>query len=334
MSSTQFLNAEEVARYLNVGKNTVYDLVKSGKLVCYHVGRKMRFTIEDADAYLASTRGASVAQTGQAAVSPVPASAPTSSSDDGSSDGSELAAAAAFDAPNGTAFIIAGADRAADVLAGALSAEGVAAKRLVRGGYTGLVNLYAGEADAAVIDLFDQNTNSWNVPYVRNLAPGASVIVFRLLTRPVGFIVAPGNPKRLRTWGGLLHEGVQLANRTKGSGARVLLDEKLRALDARAENIAGYGPKTFTGVEAARRVGQGMVDVTLGHQGDIASAGADVDFVPLQAGSVDLVVRKTPETRPVIRKLKALLATEALRAQLAVVPGNDASRLGVIVYES
>lgn len=325
MASNQFLNAEEIARYLNVGKNTVYELVKTGKLSCYHVGRKMRFTVEDADAYLASTRATSAA-------APAPAS-PAGEAADGS-DAAELAAAAAFDAPSGTAFVIAGADRAADVLTGALSADGVTAKRLVRGAYTALVNLYAGEADAAVIDLFDQATNSWNLPYVRNLAPGASVVVFRLLNRPVGFIVAPGNPKRLRSWGGLLREGVQLANRTKGSGARVLLDEKLRALDARAENVAGYTAKTFTGAEAARRVAQGMADVTVGHEGDVAACGQGAEFVPMQTGCVDLVVRKTPETRPVIRKLKALLATEALQAQLASVPGGDASRVGVIVYET
>ena len=332
MSSSQFLNAEEVARYLNLGKNTVYELAKSGKLACYHVGRKLRFTLEDADAYLASTRDEAMAAGGGAGAAmqdAAPAAAPESAS-----DRAELVAAAAFDAPEGVAFVIAGADRAADVLAGALSADGVAAKRLVRGGYTALVNLYAGEADAAVIDLFDQATNSWNLPYVRNLAPGASVVVFRLVSRPVGFIVAPGNPKRLRSWGGLLREGVQLANRMKGSGARVLLDEKLRAMDARAENVAGYAAKTFTGAEAARRVAQGMADVTIGHEGDVAAAGAPTEFVPLQGGSVDLVVRKTPETRSVIRKLKALLATDALQAQLAAIPGSDASRVGIIIYEN
>ena len=331
MSSTQFLNAEEVARYLNVGKNTVYELVKANKLVCYHVGRKMRFTVEDADAYLASTRREVTAAAGGGAEALTPDDAPKGTAEN---DAAELAAAASFDAPTGTAFVIAGADRAADVLAGALSADGVAAGRLVRGGYTALVNLYAGEADAAVIDLFDQATNSWNLPYVRNLAPGASVVVFRLINRPAGFIVAPGNPKRLRSWGGLLREGVQLANRMKGSGARVLLDEKLRAMDARTENVVGYTAKAFTGAEAARRVAQGIADVTIGHEGDVAAAGAPTEFVPLQNSCVDLVVRKTPETRPVIRKLKALLATEALQAQLAAIPGSDASRVGVIIYEN
>ncbi|MBQ3386512.1 MAG: helix-turn-helix transcriptional regulator [Eggerthellaceae bacterium] len=333
MSSTQFLNAEEVARYLNVGKNTVYELAKTGKLACYRLGRKMRFTVEDADAYLASTWG--TVSPGSDGSTAEPA-APAASAPDAASiaeDAAELVAAASFDAPTGPSFVIAGGDKAADVLMGALCNAGVPATRLVRGAYTALVNLYAGEAHAAVIDLYDQASNSWNVPYVRNLAPGAAVVVFRLLSRPAGIIVAAGNPKRLRSWGALLHEDVRLANRTKGSGARVLLDEKLRAMDVRTEIVTGYAGKTFTGAEAARRVAKGMADVTIGNPGDAAQA-AGTEFVPLQTAWVDLVVRKTPETRPVIRRLKDLLASDALRGQLAFGAEGDVSRAGIIIYES
>ena len=56
----------------------------------------------------------------------------------------------------------------------------------------------------------------------------------RLAKRRAGFIVARENPKHLTTWGSLLHEGVRLANRPKGWGARALLDEKLVSMEARA----------------------------------------------------------------------------------------------------
>lgn len=327
VNSDAFLNAEEVARYLNLGKNTVYELAKSGKLASYRIGRKLRFTIEDADAYLTSTHGgafpadnASGSSTSVAFVA-------------GSPDASELAAAAAFDALPEPAFTVAGGDKLADMLAGALCARGVNAARLVRGAYTSLVNLYAGEADAAVVDLFDQSANAWNVPYVRNLAPGASVVVFRLVGRRAGFVVATGNPKKIRTWGTLLHEGVVLANRAKGSGARVLLDEKLRAMDARAENVSGYADKEFAGTEAVARVAKGMADVTVAYEGDVAGV-AGVEFVPLVAASVDFVVRKTPETRAVIRKVKALLADGSFAREVSAADICDVSKLGAIVYES
>ncbi len=327
VNSDAFLNAEEVARYLNLGKNTVYELAKSGKLASYHIGRKLRFTIEDADAYLSSTHGgASVAEERVSGMPGAVVEAEASSS-------GEIAAAAAFDALPEPTFTVAGGDKLADMLTGALCASGVNASRLVRGAYTSLVNLYAGEADAALVDLYDQSANAWNVPYVRNLAPGASVVVFRLVNRRVGFAVAAGDPKRIRTWGALLHEGITLANRAKGSGARVLLDEKLRAMDARAENITGYAEREFTGAKGVARVAKGMADVTVAYEGE-ATGVPGVEFVPLAAASVDFVVRKTPATRVVIRQLKALFANDAFIREVKAADICDASKFGAIVYES
>lgn len=54
MASDYFMNAEEVARYLHLGKNTVYQLAKTGRLASYRVGRKLKFTLEDVEAYVAN----------------------------------------------------------------------------------------------------------------------------------------------------------------------------------------------------------------------------------------------------------------------------------------
>ncbi|MBQ9001773.1 MAG: helix-turn-helix transcriptional regulator [Eggerthellaceae bacterium] len=322
MRSDEFMNAEDVARYLNLGKNTVYQLAKSGKLASYHVGRKLKFTLDDVEAYVASTHHA----TGDV---PSISSAPKDEPDDDES----LTKAASFGDLAGVPFVIAGGDTAADMLAGVLNASGTPTARKVCGSYTALVHLYANDADAAVVHLYDQASNSCNVPYVRNLAPGASVVVFRLYGRQQGFIVQTGNPKNISTWGGLLREGVRLANRSKGSGSRVLLDEKLRAMEARAESIEGYDTRYAVGSTAARRVSSGVADVAIGTEREMHGING-VQFVPLQSEWVDLVVRKTPETRTMIKRLKELMATEQLRHDIASLQPCDPSRLGVIVYES
>ena len=322
MRSDDFMNAEDVARYLNLGKNTVYQLAKTGKLASYHVGRKLKFTLEDVEAYVASTHHSPV----------VGASAPVVSAVDAEEEES-LSQAASFGELEGSPFVIAGGDSAADMLAGALNTMGVPAARKVCGSYTALVNLYAGDADAAVVHLYDQASNSYNVPYVRNLAPGASVVVFRLYGRQEGFIVAAGNPKKLATWGSLLREGVRLANRVKGSGARVLLDEKLSAMDARADSIQGYDSRYKVGTTAARRVASGVADVAIGTERDVRGV-SGLQFVPMQTGWVDLVVRKTPEARPVIKSLKEIMESGRLRQDLSTLAPCDTSKLGVIIYES
>ena len=322
MRSDDFMNAEDVARYLNLGKNTVYQLAKSGQIASYHVGRKLRFTLEDVEAYVASTHQAlSSVQPSQEAATPGPEAEES------------MTKAAAFGELDGTPFVIAGGDTAADMLAGTMNSTGMPTARKVCGSYTALVNLYAGDADAAVVHLYDQASNAYNLPYVRNLAPGASVIVFRLYGRQIGFIVQAGNPKKLTTWGSLLHKGVRLANRVKGCGARVLLDEKLRAMEARTDVIEGYDRRYKLGTTAARRVAGGAADVAIGTERDMHGI-SGLQFVPMQMEWIDLVVRKTPESRAAIKRIKGLLADEVLRRDIAALKPCDYSKLGVIVYES
>ncbi|MBQ9043885.1 MAG: helix-turn-helix transcriptional regulator [Eggerthellaceae bacterium] len=322
MRSDEFMNAEDVARYLNLGKNTVYQLAKSGKIASYHVGRKLKFTLDDVEAYVASTHHA-------------PSNEPVAHvTFDTTGEGEEgLVKAASFGELQGTPFVIAGGDAAADMLAGALNEAGILATRKVCGSYTALVNLYAGDADAAVVHLYDQASNTCNVPYVRNLAPGASVVVIRLYGCEQGFIVQAGNPKRMTTWGSLLREGVRLANRSKGSGSRVLLDEKLRSMEARAESIEGYDSHYKIGSDAARRVAGGVADVAIGTERDIRGI-SGVQFVPMQMEWVDLVVRKTPESRSVIKRIKELVELDRFQRDINTLQPCDTSRLGAIVYES
>ena len=323
MKSNDFMNAEEVAKYLHLGKNMVYQLAKEGKLASYHVGRKLKFTLEDVEAYVASTHHA----TGGAVLSPGAAQRVQDDDEQSMSD------AASFGQLGGDPFVIAGGDIIADMIASALNASGMPAARLVQGSYTALVNLYAGEADAAVVHLYDQKTNSYNVPYACNLAPGVSVAVVRLYARKQGLVVQKGNPKNLTSWGGLLREGVRIANRAKGSGARVLLDEKLRAMDARSETIEGYDSQAQVGGAAIRRVEAGLADVAIGTKREVRMA-YGVQFVPLQTEWVDLVVRKTAAARPYVRSISNLLTSERFRFSVQELSPSDLTKMGSIVYES
>ena len=327
MRSDEFMNAEEVARYLSLGKNTVYQLAKTGKLASYHVGRKLKFTLEDVEAYVASTHHRAPVRAVAQANAEVDAEASVVG------QAQTIVDAASFGELEGDPFVIAGGDTAADVIASALNAMGVPASRLIQGSYTALVNLYAGDADAAVVHLYDQKTNSYNVPYARSLAPGASVRIYRLYGREQGFIVSEGNPKKLTTWGSLLREGVRLSNRVKGCAARVLLDEKLRALDARAETIEGYDSHADVASAALKRVATGVADVAIGTERE-ASRFAGLEFVPLQVEWVDLVVAKRPGTRAVQRQLSAVLLDKCFHDGAEVLGPCDLSKLGTVIYES
>lgn len=359
MLADDAMNAEEVAQYLGIGKNSVYQLAKSGQLASYHLGRKLRFTLRDVNAYLEAshqvgTEGAAVARTFTTPASPeqtrraqgsVQVTTPVGNPSGGVAqlagdasplrpgEGQSVSEAAQFTTLAEAPFVIAGGEIAGDVIANYLISQGVPMSRTYQNSYTALVNLYGGYADIALSCLYDLRSNSYNVQYVRRLVPGISVIVLRLYRRTRGFIVQRRNPRNLNAWGSLLREGVRLVNSPRGSASRVLLDEKLRSLEARAENIAGYADELLTPVEAASRVAIGAADVSVGTRRDAHMVGA-VGFVPLQTECVDLTIVKNDRTRPLIRRIKALLADDGLRCDLEALEHGDLSGIGGIAYES
>lgn len=326
------LTAEEVAEMLRVSKNSVYRLAQSGELASYRVGRKLRFTLRDVEAYTRSgMRSWKSAQTSESASTPSH-TAEASPSPSGAHKGMS-AITSAFSLDNREPFVIAGNDISGDIIAHALAAAGLPVSRAYVGSYTTLVNLYAKQANAALVHLYDQRTNAYNVPSVQRIAPGMPVVVIRLLKRKQGFIVQAGNPKKLTTWGGLLREGVRLANRERGCGTRVLLDEKLLSLEARPEAIEGYDLECATGLEAATLVSKGCADVAIGVE-RLAKELPDLAFVALQAEWLDLVVEKSRRTEPLVREIRKIVESESFRDAIDAIEGYEAANAGAIVYES
>lgn len=323
------LTAEEVAEMLRVSKNSVYRLAQSGELASYRVGRKLRFTLRNVEAYTRSQKGVQAAES----ASPLSRTAEAGpASNSGAREGArEIPRAFSLDGRE--PFVIAGNDVSGDIIAHALAAAGLPVSRAYVGSYTALVNLYAKQANAALVHLYDQRTNAYNVPSVQRIAPGMPVVVIRLLKRKQGFIVQAGNPKKLTTWGGLLREGVRLANRERGCGTRVLLDEKLLSLEARPEAIEGYDLECATGLEAATLVSRGCADVAIGVE-RLAKELPGLAFVPLQTEWLDIAVEKSRRTAPLVREIRKIAESESFRGAIDTIDGYEAANTGAIVYES
>lgn len=313
------LQVEDVSALLGVGRNTVYSLAKSGALASYRVGRKLRFTRYDVQRYIDSSKtgGPSLAT-------------------------KDVSAASAAQRPVSTApipeieppedpFVIAGNDMAADIALRFLSARSLACSRAYLGSYLALIDLYLGRADAAVINLYDRKSNAYNTPYIQRIVPGTPVVVVRIARREVGIIVQSGNPKRVHSWGSLLTRDVSLINTPRGSAMRVLLDEMLCELEARPESIRGYDREASPDL-VAPIIAKGAAEAGVGNA-HLAAATPGVDFIPMHSEWVDIVVKKTERTRPLVRAIKHLGDDPRVRRELEAL-GFDAARLGSIVYES
>lgn len=311
------LTAPDVADLLHISKNAVYALAREGKIGSYRIGRKLRFSLSDVEAYLQLTRAASSSCANQPDETADPQSPPR---------------LATLSANARSSFVIAGHDMVADMLANVLGEGGVDVSRSFLTSYDALRGLYAGTVDAAFVHLYDLKTDSYNVPYVRCLAPGVPVLVVRIITREQGFIVARGNPKRLSSWTGLFGRGVRLANTVRGCGGRVLLDQKMAALEARPHSIEGYARELDSPIAAASMVALGAADVSIGTK-RIARHFDGVEFVPLQTERLDVVLLKSKKNAPVIRAIKRALASAAFRREVCLLEDAAAVQMGAIAYD-
>lgn len=316
------LNAQDVASILHVSRNTVYNLVKAGELSSYMVGRKMRFTMADVDAYIAQSRGVGVALGATSGVG-----SETSAQESGLAN----VPAGAPQLGSLASFSIAGRDILADIVSHALGQENLSIRREYINGYWGLNGMYAGTLDATVLHLFDRKTGSFNVPYVQRIVPGRPVVVFQLAKRKAGLLVRKGNPKKISKWRDLTREDVLVANREHGAGARILLDEYLISIGAPASSYV-FPIECHSSQAAASFVAEGHADCTIGCEHDVA-AEAGLMFVPLVEEELACAILKNANTEEALRALRDLLPGKQFKHEAAQATSYNLDPCGNILYE-
>ncbi|MBP2664822.1 MAG: binding domain, excisionase family, partial [Firmicutes bacterium] len=270
MDNNKALSTEQVADILHVSKSTIYDLIKRGEITSYKVGRKVRFTEEDVDNYIAKSRNLQGA------------------SNDKSLLQNDLMFGTNQSSKN---FIICGQDVILDVLSNYLRLNGVSALRAYIGSYDSLISLYQGKVQVTAAHLWDGDTDQYNIPYVRRLLPGIPAVIIHLTCRMQGFYVAKGNPKNINTWSDFAREDVTMINREKGAGSRVLLDENLRLLGISGMQINGYINETSSHLTVASAVSSGEVDVAVGNE-KIAKQVDNIEFIPIKKERYQLIIKK------------------------------------------
>jgi putative molybdopterin biosynthesis protein len=199
------------------------------------------------------------------------------------------------------------------------------------GSLGGLLALKRGEAHLAGTHLLDEATGEYNVSYVRQHLTGVPAVLVNLSYREQGFIVAPGNPKRINTFNDLVRDDVRFVNRQRGAGTRVLLDFHLRRLGLAPEQVAGYQREEYTHLAVAAAVAGGTADVGLGIRAAATALG--LDFVPVAEERYDLCVLKEYWEGKVGERLRAVLADPEFQAAVLTRGGYDLRDCGRVVYE-
>jgi molybdate-binding protein len=132
------------------------------------------------------------------------------------------------------------------------------------GSLGGLIALAEYKAEIAGSHLWDEETDTYNRPFVQRLLPGRRAALLTLAHRRLGLIVQPGNPAELEGLGDLARPGLRFVNRQPGAGTRVWLDAQLHRRGIDPVLINGYEEQFFTHSEVARAVGERRAEVGLG----------------------------------------------------------------------
>lgn len=313
MNQNKSLSTQEVADILHVSKSTIYDLIRKGEITSYKIGRKVRFTQEDVDAYISRSRHS------QRVAAPVQKVTVQSSLLYG-------------DKSQNAPLIISGQDVILDILSNHLHQYNIQALRAYVGSFESILSLYQDNVQVATSHLWDSDTDTYNLPYIRRLMPGTHALAINLTYRMQGFYVQKGNPKEITSWTDLARPDVTILNRRKGTGSRILLDEHLFHLNIAPSSINGYQTEMSSHLTVATAIAEGTADVGIG-TGRVVRQFPNLDFIPVQKERYDLVIKKDMYYTPEIQTMLQILQSEEYRNDIFSIADNDYTDLGKIVGE-
>lgn len=197
------------------------------------------------------------------------------------------------------------------------------------GSMAALQALQRGEVHVAGLHLFDPVTGESNLPFLKRSLKESSHEVVTFATWEEGFLVRAGNPLSIRTTADLAEPMVTLVNREEGSGARLLLDQRLRASGIEPQQVRGYDRIVSSHIEVARAIAGRQAEVGIGIRS--AAQQFNLDFVPLQTARYDLVVPKSYlKSHPTLTHLFDTLASRPFRKEIESLGGYDTSETGKV----
>lgn len=308
MSESTSHTPEEVAKILKISRYTVYEMIKRGDLAAYRIGRKVRVEAPDLDHYIKNSKGTRPEQQITNTKVEIPS--------------------------NKQGLIVCGQDVILDILTRHME-RCTPHTRFLRnyiGSIDGLLALYRGTADAVTAHLWDSDTDTYNIPYVRRLLPGHYTLIINLVYRMAGFYVAKGNPKNITDWKDLAQSNIRFVNRERGSGARVLLDEKLRIFKLDHRFINGYNNEEMSHFAVASTVARGEADVGLGIERAALQIEA-LDFIPMQKERYDLIIREEDAARPEFVALLSVIRSKAFKNEIQGMGGYELMHTGEVMAE-
>ncbi|MCK9376665.1 MAG: molybdopterin biosynthesis protein [Syntrophobacterales bacterium] len=199
------------------------------------------------------------------------------------------------------------------------------------GSLGGLMALRQGRAHLGGSHMLDPETNTYNVPFIERYLPGVPLKLINLAWREQGLMVAPGNPKQIKSIRDLVRPELRFINRQRGAGTRLLLDYLLKQEGLDPDQVQGYAREEYTHMAVAVNVFSGTADVGLGILAAARALG--LDFIPLLPERYDLVVPESTFTDARFQTLLSVIRAPEFQAAATALGGYDLKDCGTILWE-
>ena len=166
------------------------------------------------------------------------------------------------------------------------SASGLAT--LYDGSLDGLDRIFAGEAVASGLHIFEPGSGNWNVDHVSELMGGSPYVLIEFAKRQQGLIVTPKAVGAIKSIKDL--KGRTIIHRQPTAGARLLFEHLLADAGLDHHTVTAISAIARTEADAAEIVASGKADATLGIEA--MALQYHLGFIPLIEERFDLLVNR------------------------------------------
>ena len=195
------------------------------------------------------------------------------------------------------------------------------------GSLGGLIALRRGEAHLAGSHLFDPETASYNMTYLRRYLPDESATLVAFAHREQGLMLPAGNPLGIASVADL--RGLRYVNRQRGAGTRVLFDYLLDQEGIAPDEISGYAREEYTHLAVAAAVADGIGDCGMGLRSAAEAMG--LDFIGVTWERYDLVIPERFLDHAGVQALFDVLRDDAFKRDLGAQSGYRSDETGQVV---
>lgn len=185
------------------------------------------------------------------------------------------------------------------------------------GSMGGIMALRRSEAHLGGVHLLDEDSGTYNVPYVQKYFPQGGVVLIECVQRTQGLMVTNGNPKNIRGFEDIA--GLEFVNRQKGSGTRILFDHLAKQVEMDTSSLRGYDREEFTHTAVAAAIAAGTADVGMGI---LAAARIyDLDFISIADEQYDLLIAEDALELEAVQRFLEVLQSQAFTLRLEKLGG-------------